>query len=396
MVERIKWDSINFKRDRIKSFLQRGSCQSSAAEKIEPCHRNPSIIVLDTAIGWNPQTYYCHMEQITIKDIARLLNVSASTVSRALKGNPEISEETRIKVQEMAKKLNYQPNKAALSLLQVKTRTIGVIVPNLGYSFFAQALQSIQEEASERGYTMIACQSMESEEKEIQNVNDMKRSGVDGVLISLAQHSRQTNHLLDLQAHMPMVMFDRVSDEIRCSKIFVNNIAGAFSAVEHLIKSGCRRIAYLAGPKELLISSRRKDGSHMALYRHRRKVEEGLVVHCEFNAKSAERAALKLLKGKDRPDGIFAVSDRVAIGVMEAARKLNICIPDELAIVGFNDEPVSSLIHPKLSSVRQPVLDMGRMAARLLIDQIEYHGTFKPVIKSYMTRLIVRDSSRRK
>lgn len=336
------------------------------------------------------------MEQITIKDIARLLNVSASTVSRALKGNPEISEETRIKVQEMAKKLNYLPNKAALSLLQVKTRTIGVIVPNLGYSFFAQALQGIQEEASDRGYTMIACQSMESEEKEIQNVNDMKRSGVDGVLISLAQHSRQTNHLLDLQAHMPMVMFDRVSDEIRCSKIFVNNIAGAFSAVEHLIKSGCRRIAYLAGPKELLISSRRKDGYHMALYRHRRKVEEALVVHCEFNAKSAERAALKLLRGKDRPDGIFAVSDRVAIGVMEAARKLNICIPDDLAIVGFNDEPVSSLIHPKLSSVRQPVLEMGRMAARLLIDQIEYQGAFKPVIKSYMTRLIVRDSSRRK
>ncbi|MFY7793582.1 MAG: LacI family DNA-binding transcriptional regulator [Chitinophagaceae bacterium] len=336
------------------------------------------------------------MEQITIKDIARLLNVSPSTVSRALKGNPEIGEETRQKVQEMAKRLNYQPNKAALSLLQARTRTIGVIVPNLGYNFFAQALQGIEEEASARGYTMIASQSMESEEKEIRNVNDMKRSGVDGVLISLAQHSRQTNHLLDLQTHMPMVMFDRVSDEIRCSKIFVNNIAGAFSAVEHLIKTGCRRIAYIAGPKELLISSRRKDGYNMALYRHKRKVEDGLIVHCEFTAKSAERAAMRLLKGKDRPDGIFAVSDRVAIGVMEAARKLSIAIPDELAIVGFNDEPVSAMIHPGLSSVRQPVLEMGRMAARLLIDQIESTGPFKPVIKSYMTRLIVRESSRRK
>lgn len=336
------------------------------------------------------------MEQITIKDIARLLNVSPSTVSRALKGNPEIGQETRMKVQEMAKRLNYQPNKAALSLLQARTKTIGVIVPNLGYNFFALALQGIEEEASSRGYTVIACQSLESEEKEIRNVNDMKRSGVDGVLISLAQHSRQTNHLLDLQSHMPLVMFDRVSDEIRSSKIFVNNIAGAFSAVEHLIKAGCKRIAYLAGPKELLISSRRKDGYNMALYRHKRKVEEALIVHCDFNAKSAERAAMRLLKSKDRPDGIFAVSDRVAIGVMEAARKLGISMPDELSVVGFNDEPVASLIHPTLSSVRQPVLEMGKMSAQLLIDQIESAVPFKPVIKSYMTRLIIRESSRKK
>jgi LacI family transcriptional regulator len=219
---------------------------------------------------------------------------------------------------------------------------------------------------------------------------------VDGVLISLAQHSRQTNHLLDIQTHMPMVMFDRVSDEIRCSKIFVNNIAGAFSAVEHLIKSGCKRIAYLAGPKELLISSRRKDGYNMALYRHKRKVEDSLIVHCEFNAKSAERAAMRLLTSKDRPDGIFAVSDRVAIGVIEAARKLGISMPNELAVVGFNDEPVASLMHPTLSSVRQPVLEMGKMSAKLLIDQIESTEPFKPVIKSYMTRLVVRESSRRK
>lgn len=336
------------------------------------------------------------MEQITIKDIARLLSVSASTVSRALKGNTEISLETRNLVQEMAKRLNYQPNKAALSLLQARTKTIGVIVPNLGYSFFAQALQGIEDEATKRGYTVIACQSMESEEKEIQNINHMKRSGVDGVMISLAQHSQQINHLLDLQSHMPLVMFDRVSDDVRCSKVFVNNIAGAFSAVEHLIKNGCRRIAYLAGPKELLISSRRKDGYHMALYRHRRKVEESLVVHCEFNATSAERAALRLLKRQDRPDGIFAVSDRVAIGVMEAARKLGLAIPYDLAVVGFNDEPMSAFIHPKLSSVRQPVVEMGRMTAQLLIDQIESTQAFKPIIKSYMTRLMVRDSSRRK
>ena len=336
------------------------------------------------------------MEQVTIKDIARMLNVSASTVSRALKGSPEISKETIELVRDTAKRLNYQPNKAALSLLHVKTRTIGVIVPNLGYAFFAQALMGIEEEASERGYTVIASQSLESEEKEIRNVIDMKRSGVDGVLISLAQYSSKLNHLLDLQSSMPIVLFDRVSDDIRSSKIFVNNITGAFSAVEHLIKMGCRRIAYMAGPKDLLISKRRRDGYNMALYRHKMKIDESLVVHCEFDLQNAEKIALKLLRGKNRPDAIFAVSDRVAIGAMMAAKKLKLNIPQDLAIVGFNDEPISELMSPTLSSVRQPVREMGRMATQLLIDQIEHGSGFQPVIKTFMTKLMIRESSKKK
>lgn len=334
------------------------------------------------------------MEQVTIKDIAKLLNVSASTVSRALKGSPQIGEETRKLVQETAKRLNYQPNKAALSLLHFKTRTIGVIVPNLGYSFFSFALQGIEDEASERGYTVIASQSLESEEREVRNAIDMKRTGVDGVLMSLAQYSKQLNHLLDLQSTMPVVLFDRVTDNINCSKIFVNNIAGAFSAVEHLIRSGKKRIAYLAGPEDLLISNRRRDGYNMALYRHKRKVDDSLVVHCEFDHDHAMKAALKLLKGKNPPDGIFAISDRVAIGAISAAKKLGLRIPQDVAIVGFNDEPISSLISPSLSSVRQPAKEMGRMAAKLLIDQIESGSDFKPVIKSYMTKLMVRESSK--
>jgi LacI family transcriptional regulator len=313
-----------------------------------------------------------------------------------LKGSPEIGKETQELVKETARRLNYQPNKAALSLLHARTRTIGVIVPNLGYSFFSLALQGIEEEALQRGYTVIASQSLESVEKEIRNVIDMKRSGVDGVLISLAQYSSQLNHLLDLQSQMPVVMFDRVSDNINCSKIFVNNIAGAFSAVEHLIKSGCKRIAYLAGPRELLISNRRRDGYNMALYRHKKKVDESLVVHSEFDHEHAKKATIKLLKGKNPPDAIFGVSDRMAIGAMAAAKKLNLRIPEDIAIVGFNDEPIASLLSPTLSSVRQPAIDMGRMSAKLLIDQIESKGDMKPVIKSYMTKLIIRESSRRK
>jgi LacI family transcriptional regulator len=335
------------------------------------------------------------MPAVTIKDIARLLNVSASTVSRALKGSPEIGRETVERVQETARQLNYRPNKAALSLLQARTRTIGLIVPNLGYHFFASALQGVEDEARERGYTVIACQSLEAAEKEVRNVEDMRRSGVDGILISLAQHTRDLGHLKELQGQMPVVMFDRVSDALSCSRVFVNNVSAAFGAVEHLVKAGCRRLAYLAGPADMMISNHRMEGFRMAVARHSRKVTDARVVHTEFDHVTAMRSAMAILRRKDGPDGIFAVSDRVAIGAMEAARKLGIAIPDELAIVGFNDEPIASLISPSLSSVRQPALEMGRMSARLLIDQIEAGDGFRPVIRTYMTRLIVRASSRR-
>lgn len=335
------------------------------------------------------------MGAVTIKDIARMLNVSASTVSRALKGSSEIGRETGDLIRATAQRLNYQPNKAALSLLQAKTRTIGVIVPNLGYHFFAQALQGVEEEALERGYTVIACQSLESAEKEVQNVGDMQRSGVDGILISLAQHSRTLSHLEALQARMPIVMFDRVTDALPCSKVFVNNVSGAFGATEHLLKMGCRRIAYLAGPSDMMISNHRMEGFRMAVARHRRKVEEARVVHTEFDHAAAMKSALALFRRKDRPDGIFAVSDRVAIGAMEAARKSGLAIPQDLAVVGFNDEPIASLISPTLSSVRQPAREMGLTSAKILIDQIEGIEAFRPVIRTYMTRLMVRQSSRR-
>lgn len=334
------------------------------------------------------------MEQVTIKDIARILNVSASTVSRALKGSAEISKQTIELVKETAKRLNYEPNKAALSLLHYKTRTIGVVVPNLGYSYFSVALQGIEEEASVRGYTVIASQSLESEEKEIRNIIDMKRIGVDGILISLAQYSSRLNHLLDIQRQMPIVMFDRVSDNIMCSKIFVNNLTGAFSAVEHLIKIGCERIAYMGGPKDLLLSNRRRDGYTMALFRHNKKIDQSLIVHSEFDHQFAEKTALKLLKRKDRPDGIFAVSDRVAIGAITAAKKLHLKIPDDIAIVGFNDEPIASLISPSLTSVKQPAFEMGKMAAKLLIDEIESAGKFQFITKSYPTKLMIRKSTK--
>jgi DNA-binding LacI/PurR family transcriptional regulator len=333
------------------------------------------------------------MQQTTIVDIAKLIGVAPSTVSRALNGSHEVGEKTRKLIQDAARKLNYVPNKAALSLLRIKTKTIGVIVPNLSYHYFSAALQGIESEASERGFTVIASQSMESEEKEKKAITDMLRGGVDGVLISLAQYSNRLEHLIDLQSILPVVMFDRVAEHINCSKVTVNNVTGAFSAVNHLAKIGCKRIAYMAGPKDLLISKRRQDGFHMAMYKHHLEIDNSLVIHCEFDHQKALKAATNLLSRKDRPDGIFAVSDRVAIAALCAAKKLNLKVPKQIAIVGFNDEPISSLITPSLSSVSQPAFEMGKTGAKILIDQIEAKSKSKLVIKSFTTKLKIREST---
>ncbi|WP_026770205.1 LacI family DNA-binding transcriptional regulator [Asinibacterium sp. OR53] len=336
-------------------------------------------------------------DQVTIKDIARLLNISPSTVSRALKSSHEINKETQRLVKETAERLHYRPNMAALSLVKAKTKTIGVIVPNLGYYVFSTALQGIEDAASKRGYTVIACQSMEQYEREIKNTQDMMRSSVDGIILSLAQHTKDYQHILELQqSGMPVVLFDRIADELNTSKVIVDNMAGSFGAVEHLIKMGCRRIAYIGGPSELSISSRRKEGYRLALVKYHIPIDEQLVVYCEFNHEKSVKAITQLLKLKNPPDGIFTCSDRQAIAAMVAAQAKKLRIPEDIAIVGFNDEPVVSIMSPALSSVRQPAFEMGQMAAGLLIDQIEQGKSFTPQTKLYTTKLVKRASSKRK
>ncbi len=337
------------------------------------------------------------IERVTIKDIGQMLKMNPSTVSRALNAHPEISKVTQQLVKEAALRLNYQPNKAALSLSKSKTKTIGVIVPNLGYHFFATALQGIEDEATKRGYTIIACQSLEQQDREIKNTIDMLRSGVDGLIVSLAQHTNNFQHFENLQQqNIPIVQFDRVANELKnTSKVIVDNTAGAFGAVEHLIKNGCKRIAYIAGPKELVISNRRKDGYRMALGKYHIPFDDKLIVHCEFDHQKAKDITSKLLKMPNPPDGIFAYSDRLAVGALAAAKQRGMKVPEDIAIVGFNNEPIFSLLNPSLSSVEQPIYEMGKAAANLIIDQIEQGTSFIPQTKVFITKLIKRESSKR-
>ncbi|SDY61491.1 LacI family DNA-binding transcriptional regulator [Hymenobacter psychrophilus] len=329
----------------------------------------------------------------TIKDIARELGVSITTVSRAMRDFPDVNPQTRQAVLDMARQLDYQPNQVALSLVTSHTNSIGVIVPNLDY-FFATAVRGIDELAIEAGYTVLTCQSNESYGREITNTQRLMNGRVDGLIVSLSSETSNVDHFRRLlQRSVPMVFFDRVGTDLEATKVMLDNYDGAVQAVSHLYEQGCRRIAYLAGPASLSISNQRKKGYLGTLEKYGLSVREELIVHCPFDQAHAYRATLALLDGPERPDAIFAISDRIAVGALLALRERGVAVPEEVALVGFNDEPVAALLTPALSSVGQPAFEMGRLAAQLFIEQMNSDELMPPKTELLKPRLVVRESS---
>lgn len=331
----------------------------------------------------------------TIKDVARELGVSISTVSRAMRGFPDVNPETKQAVLQMAEQLDYQPNQVALSLVTKHTHSIGVMVPNLDY-FCATAVRGIDEMAIEAGYTVLTCQSNESYGREITNTQRLVNSRVDGLIVSLSSATTNVDHIRRLlQRGVPMVLFDRVGTDLEATKVTLDNYDGAVQATSHLIAQGCRRIAILAGPASFSIGNQRRDGYLASLRQHGLPVDESLIVHGEFDRQDAYRATLQLLDRKDRPDGIFTISDRLAVGAFLALRERGVAVPQEVALVGFNDEPVASLLSPALSSVSQPAFEMGKMAAQLFVEQLNSDQQFSPRTVVMKPTLVVRESSLR-
>ena len=332
--------------------------------------------------------------QATIRDIALKLNVSISTVSRAIRGVPEVNAETRKAVLEMAEKLNYEPNRVAQSLRIKKTNTVGIIVPEIAMHFFSSAISGMQEYAAQHGYSIMICQSMESLDVEKSNIHMLVSNRVDGLLISLSSETKDVEHLQQLvRKRIPIVLFDRVHEDIAVSKVVVDDHDGAFKAVEYLIKTGCKRIGHIGGPESLYISAQRKKGYLDALIKNNIAVNEELIISCENLQTEPIEATKKLLLQK--PDAIFCMNDPIAILVMQVLKKKGISIPGEISIVGFTNEPVSSFIEPSLTTVSQPSHEMGVMAARILIDQMESEELFTPVTKVIDTQLIIRNSTRK-
>lgn len=334
---------------------------------------------------------------ITIKDIAKKLGVSPSTVSRALKDHPDISQKKKDEINELAKELNYQPNTVALSLRQSKTNTIGVIIPEIAHFFFSAVISGIEDIAHSAGYHVIITQSNESYEREVMNTKALFNSRVDGILMSISRETKQFDHLQSLlDYNVPLVFFDRIADHLNACKVIVNDEQGAYEATTHLIEQGCYRIAHLAGPQNLAISKNRLNGYKAALADNRYMIDDNLMKVCgQGTFEEAEAITNELLDFRFPPDAIFANNDVAAYGAMMAIRKRNIKIPEEIAIVGFSNWRFSSLIQPALSSVTQPGFKMGQEATRLLMKQINAPDNEESITEtvSLKTNLVIRESS---
>lgn len=334
-------------------------------------------------------------EQITLKDIAKKLNLAPSTVSRALKDHPDISRETKQIVMALAKELDYQPNTVALSLRKSKTYTIGVIVPEIVHFFFSTVISGIEDGAYAAGYHVVICQSNEDAERERKNANILMQSRVDGLIVSVSKSTTDFSYLQAIQKKgVPMVFFDRRCKEVDASSVVVEDYQGAYSATEHLIINGYRKIAHLCGPSTLSLSQNRTDGYKDALQKYDITVMPELIVKADtYN--EGYYATKSLLEGPIVPDAIFAVNDSTAIGAMKAIKEKGKKMPQEIGVVGFTDDPMlSQLVEPQLTSVAQPGYEMGQLAAKMFLEQIE-KGPDNPVIRHEVlkTRLVIRESS---
>ena len=332
--------------------------------------------------------------QITIKDIARILGISPSTVSRALKNHPDISAETKEAVNELAAKLKYQPNAVALSLKNSRSNTIGVIIPEIVHYFFSSVISGIEDVAYEAGFTVIICQSNEKYDREVANAKTLLSHRVDGVLVSITKETTQFDHLSMLQERgIPLVFFDRIVPEIAADQVVVDDEEAAYKATKHLIENGRRRIAHFAGPQNLLIGRDRKNGYLRALKEAGLPVDPNLVIDADTFEK-AMNAANQLLVSGNIPDGIFTTNDLTAIGAMQALQKKGVKVPAQIAIVGFSDGRFSGIIEPNLTSVDQHGYEMGSVATEMLLNRLlNPDATFAPQTRVLNANLIVRDSS---
>lgn len=338
------------------------------------------------------------METITIKDIAKALNLSTSTVSRALRNSYEINPETKKLVMEYAERMNYRPNPIALSLKDSKSKSIGVIIPEIANHFFSQLINGIESIAYNLGYHVVIFQSHDSYEREVANTNYLVSRRVDGLLVSLASLTTNLVHFQELmEKGLPIVFLDRVPNDIETHKVVADNFTGSYEATEHLILSGRRRIAHLTSPIYLSITTERLAGYKKALEDYGIPFDESYVKYCLYGGKieaENEAAIEELLTLPEPPDAIFTASDRLTTGCMSVFQRKGIRVPDEVAIVGFTNISVANLLNPPLTTVMQPAMEMGQQAVELLIRLIEHpQQNDKFETRSLKTVVTIRESS---
>jgi LacI family transcriptional regulator len=336
------------------------------------------------------------ISKVTISDIARELNITAATVSRALNDHPAIKESTKKAVKEVALKLKYQPNKLASSLRLGKSNIIGVIIPSAEINFFGSVVHGIEKVANENNYNVLIYQTNELYEFEKKGVQTFLRSQVDGVLASISKETINLDHYNEIKRRgVPLVLFDRVHDALDVSSVVVNDYAGAFAATKHLIEQGCRRIAHIGGQQHVTIFNQRLKGYIDALNVHNIPVNEDLIVYGKVSIESGRECMLQLLSGRQKPDAVFAVEDFTALGAIQAIKAHSKKIPEDIAIIGFANESFGEYITPSLSTVNQQTVSMGQEAANLFFEGLnKTNGVqMKPRKLVLEPELICRESS---
>ena len=335
--------------------------------------------------------------ETTIYDIARELGISPSTVSRALKDHPGIKKETQRRVREAAKKMGYRHNKFASSLRLNKTHTLGVIVPKLNSYFMATAIAGIQNVANKYGYSIIISQSQENEKKEAEQVVTLYNSRVDGLLVSLAYNTNSLNHFeLLLNKGIPLVFFDRVFECKGCTRVVIDNNKAGYEIVSHLISQGCRRIMYVGGNLLRNVYTERLNGYKRALEDNGLPFDDSLVIINNLSEKDGEDVGKQILKMKKRPDAVFAANDTTAVSVIMTLKQAGLSVPEDIAVAGFNNEPISRIVQPNLTTVDYPSYEIGELATETLIKKLNSEKYANPLIVILDHKLIIRESTLRK
>lgn len=336
-------------------------------------------------------------KDVTIYDIAEVLNVSPATVSRGLKDHPGLRKDTKKRIVETARKMGYQHNTFASNLRRKRTNTIGVIVPRLNSYFMSTVIAGMEKVANAEGYNLIIGQSQEIVKKEIAGVNTMFNSRVDGLMISLSYDTKNTEHFnILLKKQIPLIFFDRVIEHPSCTSIVIDNVRAGYDATIHLIDQGCTRIAYLGGSLTRNVYADRLKGLILAQKERGIEHDPTLVITNNLSDQEGAEAAQQFLRMEHRPDGIFTANDTSGVAVVRELKIAGIDVPNEIAIVGFNNDPISRVIEPNLTTINYPGTEMGEVAASTLINKLKDvpPANLNTIVLRH--QLIVRGSSQRK
>ena len=333
------------------------------------------------------------MTEVNIRSLAKELNLSISTVSKALKDSYEISIETKNRVTALAKKLNYYPNPYASSLRRKKSNTVAVVIPEVADSFFSGAIKGVEEIAQTKGYHVLIYLTYESYLKEKKILEEFKNGRVDGLLMSVSSETFDAEHIRELHKNIPVVFFDRAVEELKTASITTNDFESSCLATKHLIGCGCTNIVYLSISEFLSIDNARIEGFKRALTEHNLELKENNVIHCSNDTTDTTRTLTALLRSTDRPDGIIAGVEKLVSPLYSLCKELHISIPDRLKIISFSNSPVAHILNPSLTTVTQPAFEMGKTAARVLFRAIEKKGSFLNENIVLPSTLFIREST---